>query len=119
MDATAPNPSYRAHWNLRETPFGGGLNPRYFFPSPAHDEALARLHFLVEHHQRLGLLLGSTGTGKSLVLDVLARDMRRFGAQVANISKNDRGAKKLKNDSRRRDSVKRRPIAFHAGHVIR
>jgi type II secretory pathway predicted ATPase ExeA len=86
MDAAAANPSYRAHWNLREAPFASGLNPRYFFPSPVHDEALARLHFLVEHHQRLGLLLGGTGTGKSLVLDMLARDMRRVGGQVANIS---------------------------------
>ncbi len=86
MDAAVPNPSYRAHWNLRETPFAGGLNPRYFFSSPVHDEALARLQFLVEHRQRLGLLLGGAGTGKSLVLDMLARDMRRLGNQVANVS---------------------------------
>ena len=86
MGAAAVNPSYRVHWGLRETPFPSGLNPRLFHQSPAHEEALARLQFLVEQRQRLGLLLGSTGTGKSLVLDQLARHFRRRGAQVASIS---------------------------------
>ncbi len=57
-----------------------------FFPSPTHEEALARLHFLVEDRRRLGLLLGASGTGKSLTLEVFARRLRRAGAQVANIN---------------------------------
>jgi type II secretory pathway predicted ATPase ExeA len=86
MGAVAASPSYRAHWELRETPFPCGLNPRIFFPSPAHEEALARLEFLVEQRQRVGLLLGAAGTGKSLVLEILARHLRHSGAQVANLS---------------------------------
>ncbi len=86
MNATAVNPTYRVHWGLRETPFRGGLDPRYFYQSPMHEEAIARLHFLVEEHQRLGLVIGETGTGKSMLLEVLARQLRRRGCQVANLS---------------------------------
>lgn len=78
--------TYRAHWGLRESPFPSGLAPRHFYQSPSHEEALARLEFLVEQRQRLGLLLGQSGTGKSLILDRLATNLRHRGAQVANLS---------------------------------
>ena len=86
MDTAAATSTYRAHWNLRETPFPSGLAPKFFYQSPSHEEALARLEFLVEQRQRLGLLLGRSGTGKSLILDRLASNLRHGGAQVANIS---------------------------------
>jgi general secretion pathway protein A len=86
MNAPATSPTYRAHWGLTETPFRGGFDPRFFYESPTHEEGLARLNFLVEERQRLGLLLGETGTGKSMLLEVFARDLRRGGSQVANIS---------------------------------
>ncbi|HZZ27272.1 MAG TPA: AAA family ATPase [Pirellulales bacterium] len=76
----------RNHWKLRESPFRGTLDGRRFFRSPIHEEALARLHFLVEERRRLGLLLGSSGCGKSLVLDVFSRRLRRSGAQLANVN---------------------------------
>jgi general secretion pathway protein A len=76
----------RKYWKLRESPFRGTLDGRRFFRSPTHEEALARLHFLVEQQRRLGLLLGSTGCGKSLVLDIFARRLQRSGAQVANVN---------------------------------
>ena len=44
------------------------------------------MEFLVEQRQRLGLLLGQSGTGKSLILDRLATNLRHRGAQVANLS---------------------------------
>ena len=83
---TAATSNYRAHWGLRESPFPSGLAPRLFYQSPSHEEALARLEFLVEQRQRLGLLLGQSGTGKSLILDRLATNLRHHGAEVANLS---------------------------------
>ena len=77
---------YRAHWGLREAPFRGHLDPRFFYQSPTHEEALARLHFLVEENHRLGLLLGESGAGKSLVLEVFSREFRRGSGQLANLS---------------------------------
>jgi type II secretory pathway predicted ATPase ExeA len=73
---------YQAHWGLRESPFVGGLDRAKFFRSPTHDEALARLHFLIDEHRRLGLFLGVAGSGKSLVLDVLAHEASRDGKEI-------------------------------------
>lgn len=77
---------YESHWGLRESPFRGLADPRYFYCSPTHDEALARLSFLVENHRRLGLLLGLPGSGKTLLLKVLARQLRESGCQVAMVN---------------------------------
>lgn len=74
---------YESHWGLRESPFHEGHNPESFYQSPTHEEALARLHFLVEQRRRLGLLLGPEGSGKSLLLEMLANDLRRHGPAVA------------------------------------
>src|SRR5262249_35200109 len=76
----------RKHWGLRDSPFRPAIDWRHFFPSPTHEEALARLEFLLADHRRLGLLFGPAGCGKSLVLDVFSRRVRRRGTQVANLS---------------------------------
>src|SRR5260221_3320314 len=86
MNTSVASPTYRAHWGLTEAPFRGAFDARFFYESPTHEEALARLQFLVEQRQRLGLLLGETGTGKSMLLEVFARHLRPNGSQVANIS---------------------------------
>ncbi len=76
---------YRTHWGLSETPFRGCLDPRFFYESPTHEEALARLHFLVEQQRHLGLLLGSRGSGKSLVLEVFALQSRQAGRAAVHL----------------------------------
>jgi type II secretory pathway predicted ATPase ExeA len=77
---------YRSHWGLRDSPFQEGLDPQSFYHSPSHEEALARMHFLVEQHRRLGLLLGPEGSGKSLLLEILASQLRRHGPVVARVN---------------------------------
>jgi general secretion pathway protein A len=74
---------YQSHWGLTDTPFSSRLDPRFFHESPTHEEALARLHFLVDQRRRLGLLLGGQGSGKSLLLEVFAAGQRRAGQPVA------------------------------------
>ncbi|HEY4759151.1 MAG TPA: hypothetical protein VIH42_01085, partial [Thermoguttaceae bacterium] len=68
---------YQSHWGLRESPFRGGLVMQLLQRSPTHEEALARLHFLVDNQRRLGLLMGPSGSGKSLVLEAFAGAMLR------------------------------------------
>ncbi len=51
--------------------------------TPPHEEALARLEYLIEQRRRFGLLLGPAGTGKSLVLRAAAREANRLGRDVA------------------------------------
>jgi general secretion pathway protein A len=77
---------YQAHWGLQESPFRGHLDPKSFYASPTHEEALARLDFLVEQRHRLGLLIGPAGSGKSLLLEVFARQLRRKNRSVAKLS---------------------------------
>ncbi|MFZ1932807.1 MAG: AAA family ATPase [Thermoguttaceae bacterium] len=77
---------YQAHWGLKEQPFRGCVDAKSFYQSPTHEEALARLNFLVEQHRRLGLLIGPSGSGKSLVLEVFAQQLRRRGRSVAKLS---------------------------------
>lgn len=77
---------YETYWRLRYRPFRVEEGVAGYVPSPAHDEALARLNYLVEANHRVGLLLGAMGTGKSLVLEIAAQEWRRIGASVVRTS---------------------------------
>ena len=77
---------YQSHWGLRESPFQGDSAVQFLHQSPTHEEALARLQFLVENHRRLGLLIGASGSGKSLVLEAFAEQLRRRGRPVVKIN---------------------------------
>ena len=68
------------------SPYRNAIDPRYFFQSLTHEEAIARLQFLVDGNHRAGLLLGDAGSGKSLLLEVLAAQLRLHGMAVAKIS---------------------------------
>ena len=76
---------YLAYWGLSESPFRGHLDPRYFHQGPTQDEALARLDFLVEQGRTLGLL-GESGSGKSLLVEVFRRQLGVVNRQVASVS---------------------------------
>ncbi len=77
---------YQSHWGLQELPFRSCLDPRFFYHSPSHEEALARLHFLVDQRRRVGLLLGVAGSGKSLLLEFFAEQLRQSGRPVAKVN---------------------------------
>ncbi|MGA2798348.1 MAG: AAA family ATPase [Thermoguttaceae bacterium] len=77
---------YQSHWGLRESPFQGDSAVPFLHQSPTHEEALARLQFLVENHRRLGLLTGASGSGKTLVLEAFAGQLRRRGRPVVKIN---------------------------------
>jgi general secretion pathway protein A len=77
---------YSSHWGLKTPPFCRGLDSHYFYTSPTHEEALARLHFLVENRRRLGWLVGPAGCGKSLLLTVFAEQLQRRGAAVSQMN---------------------------------
>ena len=87
------SPMYETYWGLRFRPFHGQATAKSYVPSPVHDEALARLHYLVEGNHRVGLLLGAMGTGKSLVLSIVAEQWRQLGATVAVTSLRARDAR--------------------------
>lgn len=78
-----PAATYWSYWGLREAPFRVAADSQTFHLSPTHEEALARLHFLVENRRPVGLLCGERGSGKTLVLHRFARELRRAGVVAA------------------------------------
>jgi type II secretory pathway predicted ATPase ExeA len=77
---------YQQFWGLRESPFRAGLDVTRFFATSNHDEALARLHFLVEGRRHLGLVAGKFGVGKSMLLEVFAQRIYHDGGDVARVN---------------------------------
>jgi general secretion pathway protein A len=64
---------------MRPSPFRNAGKGPCFFASATHQEALARLHFLVRQGRSLGILTGDDGTGKSLVLARFLDEARHRG----------------------------------------
>jgi type II secretory pathway predicted ATPase ExeA len=67
-------------WGLERWPFRGSVGENQFYPTAGHNEALARIEYLVESRRRLGVLLGEAGIGKSLILRVAAKRLIRSGS---------------------------------------
>jgi general secretion pathway protein A len=74
---------YQKYWGLNRSPFALQRDHSHLYRSGSQDEALLRLHYLVDHHRRLGVLLGRSGTGKSALLEQFAAELAKKSAQVA------------------------------------
>jgi len=56
---------YEAYWELAEPSFDNSPNPKFFYLSPEHEEALVRLVYTVRHRKGCGMLTGEYGCGKT------------------------------------------------------
>jgi general secretion pathway protein A len=56
---------YESYWALAEPPFDNSPNPKFFYMSPEHEEALVRLVYTVRHRKGCGMLTGEYGCGKT------------------------------------------------------
>ena len=50
---------YRSFFKLREDPFDNCPDPRFFYNSPAHEEALASLQHVATHRKGAVLITGA------------------------------------------------------------
>jgi len=71
---------YAEFFGLRELPFNNTPDPRYFFPTPEHEEALASLIYAVQERKGFVLLTGEVGAGKTLVSRMM---LRHFGSSIS------------------------------------
>jgi len=71
---------YAEHFGFRELPFNNTPDPRFFYSTPDHEEALASLAYTVQQRKGFVLLTGEVGTGKTLISRLM---LRQFGSQIA------------------------------------
>jgi general secretion pathway protein A len=74
---------YEAHWELAEPPFDNSPNPRFFYRSPEHEEALLRLVYTVRHRKGCGMLTGEYGCGKTTLSRALIRRLEAERYEIA------------------------------------
>lgn len=58
---------YREYWNLTDLPFENAPNPKFFFESKEHREAMERLMFVIKAHKPIAVVTGEYGSGKTLL----------------------------------------------------
>lgn len=70
---------YAQYFGLRELPFNNTPDPRFFYSTPDHEEALASLIYAVQERKGFVLLTGEIGAGKTLVSRMM---LRHFGTMI-------------------------------------
>lgn len=67
-------------FGLLAQPFADNVNPEFFFRTEAHEEAFLAMQQCIDEHVSLGLCTATSGTGKTLLTQVLMQklDPRRF-----------------------------------------
>jgi len=62
---------YRKFYGLKEKPFEITVDPRYFYLSETHKEALANLVYAVQERKGFAVITGEAGTGKTTLVQTL------------------------------------------------
>ena len=68
-----------AYFGLSAPPFDGTPDPRFFCVLPSHAETLATLEYAVHSGKACTLVLGDSGSGKTLLGQILAQRVARQG----------------------------------------
>lgn len=58
-------------FRLKENPFGEAPDPRFYFAAAAHEQALRQLDWALENDKAFTLVLGASGSGKTLLSRLL------------------------------------------------
>ena len=62
---------YLEYWKLKRKPFSNTPDPSFYYHSRQHEEALAKLYYVISENDGAGLLTGMYGCGKTMVAKML------------------------------------------------
>jgi len=62
---------YCDHFGLHRAPFNDSVNPEFFYRTQTHETAFVRMMMCARQHKALGLVWGRSGTGKTLLTQML------------------------------------------------
>ena len=62
---------YANHFGLRCLPFEDRADVQFFFPTAASEEAVAAMEYEAHYGKGMALILGESGTGKTLLIRTL------------------------------------------------
>ena len=62
---------YCEHFGLHRAPFNDSVNPEFFYRTETHEAAFVRMMMCARQHKALGLVWGRSGTGKTLLTQML------------------------------------------------
>jgi len=74
---------YEGYWGLAEPPFNNSPNPKFFYLSPEHEEALVRLVYTVRHRKGCAMLTGEYGCGKTTLSRALIQRLEAERYEIA------------------------------------
>src|SRR5436190_23585668 len=66
---------YEAYWHLNRKPFERTSDSSFYYPGETHQGALLKLRYAVESHAGAAVLAGASGTGKTLLVQSLRRQL--------------------------------------------
>ncbi len=66
---------YQEHWKLSSRPFENRVENDFYYPAETHQAALLKLHYAIENRRAAALLCGPGGMGKSLLVEMLRRQL--------------------------------------------
>ncbi len=76
---------YYSYWQLERPPFGGSLDADFYYPSEGHQSALLKLRYAIENHRGAALLCGDSGTGKTLLVQLLRENLAEHFSPVIHV----------------------------------
>jgi general secretion pathway protein A len=77
---------YLDYWGFREKPFQNTPDPRFFYNSYEHEEALMKMFYVVDEGMGAGLLSGVFGCGKTVIGQALLDKLPQSKYKVAFIT---------------------------------